>query len=128
MGFYGLYIMQFLCFGILSVKNVDVLWFGEVGVIGWVFFLGCGRVIGIVFGVQSGMEGVVYWFNSVVQYWVRIFFNGVFIFFLMKLGMYIMVLYQIEFKIVIFIVIVMVGQIRLQNIVGIFNIFCNIFW
>lgn len=128
MGLHGPYIMQFSRSGIPSVKNVDVSWFGEVGVTGWVPPSGRGRVTGTASGVQSGMEGVVHWFNSAAQYWARTSSNGAFTSPLMKPGTYTMVLYQTEFKIATSTVTVTAGQTRSQNIAGTFNTSRNILW
>ncbi|KAK4177234.1 family 4 putative polysaccharide lyase [Triangularia setosa] len=128
MGLHGPYIMQFSRSGIPSVKNVDVSWFGEVGVIGWVPASGRGRVTGTASGVQSGMEGVVHWFNNAAQYWARTSSNGAFTSPLMKPGTYTMVLYQTEFKIATSTVTVAAGQTRSQNIAGTFNTSRNTLW
>ncbi|KAK0702856.1 Rhamnogalacturonase B, N-terminal-domain-containing protein [Apiosordaria backusii] len=128
MGLHGPYIMQFSRSGIPSVKNVDISWFGEVGVTGWVPASGRGRVTGTASGVQSGMEGVVHWFNSAAQYWARTSSNGAFTSPLMKPGTYTMVLYQTEFKIATSTVTVTAGQTRSQNIAGTFNTSRNTLW
>ena len=98
-GLHGPYLMQFSRSGIPSVRSVDLSWFGEVGVTGYVPASGRGRVSGTATGVQSGMQGVVHWFNSAAQYWAKTSSNGAFTSPLMKPGTYAMVLYQTEFKI-----------------------------
>ncbi|KAK0662575.1 Rhamnogalacturonase B, N-terminal-domain-containing protein [Cercophora samala] len=128
MGLHGPYIMQFSRSGIPSVRNVDVSWFGEVGVTGWIPASGRGRVTGTASGVQNGMEGVVHWFNSAAQYWARTSSNGAFTSPLMKPGTYTMVLYQTEFKIATSSVTVTAGQTRSQNIAGTFNTSRNTLW
>ncbi|KAK4187065.1 Rhamnogalacturonase B, N-terminal-domain-containing protein [Podospora australis] len=122
MGLHGPYIMQFSRSGIPSVKTADISWFGEVGVTGWVPDSGRGRITGTASGVQSGMQGVVHWYNSAAQYWAKTSSNGGFTSPLMKPGTYTMVLYQTEFKIAtVSSVTVSAGQTRSQNIAGSFN-------
>ncbi|KAL2264470.1 hypothetical protein VTK26DRAFT_35 [Humicola hyalothermophila] len=121
MGLHGPYVMQFSRSGIPRVKETDVSWFGEVGVTGWVPASGRGTVKGTATGVQSGMEGVVHWYNSAAQYWAKTSSNGAFTSPLMKPGTYTMVLYQTEFKIATSSVTVSAGQTTTQDIAGTFN-------
>ncbi|KAL2149205.1 hypothetical protein VTH82DRAFT_8553 [Thermothelomyces myriococcoides] len=121
MGLHGPYAMQFSRSGIPSVKNLDVSWFGEVSVTGYVPASGRGTVQGTASGVQSGMEGVVHWYNDNAQYWARTSSNGAFTSPLMKPGTYTMVLYQTEFKIATATVTVSAGQTTRQDIAGNFN-------
>ncbi|KAK1754283.1 polysaccharide lyase [Echria macrotheca] len=117
-GLHGPYLMQFSRSGIPSVKTADVSWFGEVGVTGFVPRSGRGVVIGTASGLQSGMEGVVHWFNSAAQYWVRTSSSGAFTSPPMKPGTYTMVLYQTEYKIATTTVSVSAGGTTTMNIAG----------
>jgi rhamnogalacturonan endolyase len=121
MGLHGPYAMQFSRSGIPSVKSLDVSWFGEVSVTGYVPASGRGTVKGTASGVQSGLEGVVHWYNSAAQYWAKTSSSGTFTSPLMKPGTYTMVLYQTEFKIATSTVTVSAGQTATQNIAGTFN-------
>ncbi|KXX80850.1 putative rhamnogalacturonase [Madurella mycetomatis] len=121
MGLHGPYLMQFSRSGIPRVKSADVSWFGEVGITGWVPASGRGTVKGTATGVQSGMEGVVHWYNNAAQYWAKTSSNGGFTSPLMKPGAYTMVLYQTEFKIATSSVTVSAGQTATKDIAGTFN-------
>ncbi|KAL2162354.1 hypothetical protein VTH06DRAFT_7267 [Thermothelomyces fergusii] len=121
MGLHGPYAMQFSRSGIPSVKNLDVSWFGELSVTGYVPASGRGTVQGTASGVQSGMQGVVHWYNNNAQYWAKTSSNGAFTSPLMKPGTYTMVLYQTEFKIATTTVTVFAGQTTRQDIAGSFN-------
>jgi rhamnogalacturonan endolyase len=121
MGLHGPYLMQFSRSGIPSVKDVDVSWFSELGITGYVPASGRGTVKGTATGVQSGMQGVVHWYNSAAQYWAKTSSNGAFTSPLMKPGTYTMVLYQTEFKIATSSVTVTAGQTATKNIAGTFN-------
>ncbi|GAB1316194.1 aspartate-semialdehyde dehydrogenase-like protein [Madurella fahalii] len=121
MGLHGPYLMQFSRSGIPRVKSADVSWFGEVGVTGWVSASGRGTIKGTATGVQSGMEGVVHWYNNAAQYWTKTSSNGGFTSPLMKPGTYNMVLYQTEFKIATSSVTVSAGQTATKDIAGTFN-------
>lgn len=120
-GLHGPYLMQFSRSGIPSVKSVDVSWFGELGVTGYVPASGRGTVKGTATGVANGMQGVVHWYNSAAQYWAKTSSNGAFTSPLMKPGTYTMVLYQTEFKIASSSVTVSAGKTATQNIAGNFN-------
>ncbi|KAL2265946.1 hypothetical protein VTJ83DRAFT_5298 [Remersonia thermophila] len=128
MGLHGPYLMQFSRSGIPRVKNVDVSWFGELGIAGYVPASGRGRVTGRASGVQSGLEGVVHWYNNNAQYWVRTASNGAFTSPLMKPGTYSMVLYQTEFKIATSTVTVSAGQTVTRDIAGTFNTTRRTLW
>ena len=130
MGLHGPYVMQFSRSGIPSVKaHANIAdWFGEVGVTGWVPNSGRGRVTGTASGVQSGMQGVVHWYNNAAQYWAKTASNGAFTSPLMKPGTYTMVLYQTEFKIATSTVSVSAGGTTTQNIAGTFNNQRNTIW
>ncbi|KAK5654327.1 hypothetical protein OQA88_7505 [Cercophora sp. LCS_1] len=118
MGLHGPYLMQFSRSGIPSVKTADISWFGEVGVTGFVPRSGRGIITGTASGVQSGMQGVVHWFNSAAQYWAKTASNGAFTSPPMKPGTYTMVLYQTEFKIATSTVSVSAGGTTNANIAG----------
>lgn len=121
MGLHGPYAMQFSRSGIPSVKSLDVSWFGEVSVTGYVPASSRGTVQGTATGVQSGLQGVVHWYNNAAQYWAKTSSNGGFTSPLMKPGTYTMVLYQTEFKIATGTVTVSSGKTVTQNIAGNFN-------
>ncbi|KAK3349479.1 carbon-oxygen lyase-like protein [Lasiosphaeria hispida] len=117
-GLHGPYLMAFTRSSVPSVKSADVSWFGEVGVTGYVAAPGRGTVSGTASGVQNGQQGVVYWYNSVAQYWAKTSPNGAFTSPLMKPGTYTMVLYQTEYKIGASSVSVSAGQNTNTNIAG----------
>ncbi|KAK4211923.1 polysaccharide lyase [Rhypophila decipiens] len=121
MGLHGPYLMQFSRSGIPRVRDVDVSWFGELGITGYVPDSARGTVSGTASGVASGQEGVVHWFNSAAQYWARTDSNGRFTSPRMKPGQYTMVLYQTEFKIATTSVNVNAGGNTNMNIAGNFN-------
>ncbi|KAM7186637.1 polysaccharide lyase [Rhypophila sp. PSN 637] len=121
MGLHGPYLMQFSRSGIPRVRDVDVSWFGELGITGYVPDSARGTVSGTASGVASGQEGVVHWFNSAAQYWARTDSNGRFTSPRMKPGQYTMVLYQTEFKIATTSVNVNTGGNTNMNIAGNFN-------
>jgi rhamnogalacturonan endolyase len=120
-GLHGPYIMQFSRSGVPSVKSFDVSWFSEVSVTGYVPASGRGTVTGTATGVQSGMQGVVHWYNSAAQYWAKTSSGGSFTSPPMKPGTYTMVLYQTEFKIATSTVTVSAGKAATQNIAGTFS-------
>ena len=118
MGLHGPYLMQFSRSGIPSAKNIDVSWFGELGVTGYVPASGRGTVSGTASGVQSGLQGVVHWYNSAAQYWAKTSSSGAFSSPPMKPGTYTMVLYQTEYKIATSSVTVSAGRAATANIAG----------
>ena len=120
-GLHGPYLMQFSRSGIPNLKSVDVSWFGELGVTGHVPDSGRGTVSGTATGVQSGLQGVVHWFNNAAQYWAKTSSNGGFASPKMKPGTYTMVLYQTEFKIATASVTVRAGSNTNMNIASTFN-------
>ena len=128
MGLHGPYLMQFSRSGIPTVKNTDVSFFSELGITGYVPASGRGTVKGTATGIQSGMQGVVHWYNSQAQYWAKASSNGAFTSPLMKPGTYTMVLYQTEFKIATTTVTVSAGQTVTQNIAGSFNTTRKTLW
>ncbi|KAL2119984.1 hypothetical protein VTJ04DRAFT_6945 [Mycothermus thermophilus] len=123
MGLHGPYAMQFSRSGIPRAKTLDMSWFGELGITGYVPASARGRVTGRATGVQSGLEGVVHWFNNNAQYWARTNADGTFTSPLMKPGTYTMVLYQTEFKIATTTVSVSAGGTATKDIAG--NYFTN---
>ncbi|EGO54251.1 hypothetical protein NEUTE1DRAFT_118112 [Neurospora tetrasperma FGSC 2508] len=121
MGLHGPYLMTFSRSGIPKLKTVDVSWFGELGVTGYVPDSQRGTVIGRATGIPSGFEGVVHWYNAAAQYWVRTASNGDFTSPKMKPGTYTMVLYQTEFKVATSTVTVSAGQTTVASIASTFN-------
>ncbi|KAK3937421.1 polysaccharide lyase family 4 protein [Diplogelasinospora grovesii] len=120
-GLHGPYLMQFSRSGVPSVKSMDVSWFGEVGVTGYVAASARGAVSGTASGVQSGQQAVVHWYNSAAQYWANATSAGTFTSPLMKPGTYTMVLYQTEFKVASASVTVSAGKTTTMNIASTFN-------
>lgn len=121
MGLHGPYLMTFSRSGIPTRKSVDVSWFGELGVTGYVPDSQRGTVTGRASGIPSGFEGVVHWYNSAAQYWVKTASDGQFTSPKMKAGTYTMVLYQTEFKIATSTVTVSAGATTTANIASTFN-------
>lgn len=122
MGLHGPYLMTFSRSGIPTLKSVgDLSWFGELGVTGYVPDSQRGTVTGRASGIPSGFEGVVHWYNSAAQYWVKTASNGQFTSPKMKAGTYTMVLYQTEFKVATSTVTVSAGQTTTANIASTFN-------
>ncbi|KAK3381987.1 polysaccharide lyase family 4 protein [Podospora didyma] len=117
-GLHGPYLMTFTRSGVPGLKSVDVSWFGELGVTGYVAASGRGTVSGTATGVQSGLQGVVHWYNSAAQYWAKTSSSGSFTSPLIKPGTYTMVLYQGEFKIASTSVTVSAGRTTNTNIAG----------
>ncbi|KAK3375932.1 polysaccharide lyase family 4 protein [Lasiosphaeria ovina] len=70
-GLHGPYLMQFSRSGVPGVKGVDVSWFGELGVTGYVPSSGRGTVSGTATGVPSNLKGVVHFYNNAAQYWAK---------------------------------------------------------
>ncbi|KAK4145663.1 polysaccharide lyase [Dichotomopilus funicola] len=121
MGLHGPYAMQFSRSGVPKLQDIDVSWFGEVSVTGYVAASGRGTVKGTASGVASGQQGVVHFYNNAAQYWAKTSSGGSFTSPAMKPGTYNMVLYQTEFKIGTGTVTVSAGQTATQNIAGNFN-------
>lgn len=127
-GLHGPYVMQFSRSGIPSVKDVDVSWFGELGVTGYVAASGRGTVKGTASGVASGFQPVVHWYNSAAQYWTVASSSGSFTSPLMKPGTYTMVLYQTEFKVATGSVTVSAGKTTTANIASTFSTAHTTLW
>ncbi|KAG8809134.1 hypothetical protein FRC18_004682, partial [Serendipita sp. 400] len=98
MGLHGPYAMVFSRSGVPS-KTLDVSFFGDLGVQGWVGTSGRGTVSGTVSGVSSSYQRVVHWYNSAAQYWVYASSSGSFTSPPMKAGTYTMKLYRDEFEV-----------------------------
>ncbi|KAI0517919.1 polysaccharide lyase family 4 protein [Xylaria bambusicola] len=96
---HGPYMMVFSRSGVPSIKNVDISFFSELDVKGFVPNSSRGYVSGTVSGVPSNLQAVVHWYNSAAQYWTIASSNGAFKSPAMKAGSYTMVLYQGEYKV-----------------------------
>ncbi|KAF8467820.1 rhamnogalacturonan lyase [Kalaharituber pfeilii] len=94
MGFHGPYGLVFTSGGTAS-PSLDFSFFSQLGINGFVPKSGRGYVSGTVSGVSS--DGVVHWYNSNAQYWVK--GTGSFTSPPMKPGTYTMVLYKGELKV-----------------------------
>jgi rhamnogalacturonan endolyase len=116
MGLHGPYLMTFSRSGIPQLKTVDVSWFGELGITGYVADSARGKVSGKASGVGSSFQAVVHWYNSAAQYWTVAGSDGSFTSPAMKPGTYTMVLYQTEFKVASSSVSVSAGQTTTANI------------
>jgi rhamnogalacturonan endolyase len=127
-GLHGPYVMQFSRSGVPSVKSVDVSWFGELGITGYVAASGRGKVTGTASGVGSSFQAVVHWYNSAAQYWTVASSSGSFTSPLMKPGTYTMVLYQTELKVAGSSVTVSAGKTTTANIASTFGTAHNTLW
>jgi rhamnogalacturonan endolyase len=127
-GLHGPYLMQFSRSGIPSVKTVDVSWFGELGITGYIAASGRGSVTGAASGVGSSFQPVVHWYNSAAQYWTVASSSGSFTSPLMKPGTYTMVLYQTEFKVATSSVTVSAGKTTTANIASTFSTAHKTLW
>lgn len=94
MGLHGPYGLVFTS-GSAASSTLDVSFFSQLGVTGFVPASGRGYVSGTVTGVTS--DGVVHWYNDAAQYWVKS--TGSFTSPAMKPGTYTMVLYKGELKV-----------------------------
>ena len=97
-GLHGPYIFQFTRSGVPKLREIDVSFFGELGITGYVADADRGSVTGKASGVGTGFQAVVHWYNSDAQYWTTAS-SGSFTSPRMKPGNYTMVLYQTEFKV-----------------------------
>ncbi|KAG8964060.1 hypothetical protein FRC03_002266 [Tulasnella sp. 419] len=97
-GFNGPYALVFSRSGIPS-KNLDLSFFSQLSLTGYVPDSGRGAVSGTAFGVSNSFQRVVHWYNSAAQYWTYTNSNGVFTSPRMKPGTYTMVLYKDEFSV-----------------------------
>ncbi|KAF3920283.1 hypothetical protein AA313_de0208878 [Arthrobotrys entomopaga] len=95
-GLKGPYAMTFNT-GSTPSANIDTSFFSSLSVSGYVAQSGRGRVSGTVSGIPSGFEGVVHWYNSDNQYWLKA--TGSFTSPYMKPGTYTMKLYKNELEV-----------------------------
>ncbi|KAF3941112.1 hypothetical protein ABW19_dt0207972 [Dactylella cylindrospora] len=96
MGLKGPYAMKFTT-GSTPSASIDTSFFDSLSINGYVAQSGRGRVSGTVSGIPSGFEGVVHWYNSANQYWVKS--TGSFTSPYMKPGSYTMKLYKNELEV-----------------------------
>lgn len=82
--------------GIPKASEIDVSFFADLSISGYVAASGRGTVSGSVSGLSSSYDRVLHWYNSAAQYWVRASSSGSFTSPLMKPGTYTMVLYKNE--------------------------------
>ncbi|KAF8710975.1 Rhamnogalacturonan lyase B, N-terminal, partial [Rhizoctonia solani] len=97
-GLMGPYAMVFSRSGVPS-GNLDVSFFSQLGISGYVGTGGRGTVTGTASGVSTSYQRVVHWFNDVAQYWTYVSSSGSFTSPPMKAGTYTMVLYRDEFEV-----------------------------
>ncbi|KAG8900328.1 hypothetical protein FRC01_010174, partial [Tulasnella sp. 417] len=97
-GLHGPYALVFSRSGIPD-KSLDLSFFGNLGISGYVANSGRGTVKGTATGVSSSYKPVVHWYNSVAQYWAYASSSGSFTSPLMKSGTYTMVLYKGELSV-----------------------------
>jgi rhamnogalacturonan endolyase len=109
MGFHGPYALIFTSGSTASVP--DFSFYDNLSLSGWVPTSGRGRVSGTVSGVS---DGVVHWYNSAAQYWVRS--SGSYTSPYMKPGTYTMVLYKTGLKVATSTVTVSAGGTVTKNI------------
>ncbi|EUC62259.1 rhamnogalacturonate lyase [Rhizoctonia solani AG-3 Rhs1AP] len=97
-GLMGPYAMVFSRSGVPS-GSLDVSFFSQLGISGYVGTSGRGTVTGTVSGVSTSYQRVVHWFNDAAQYWVYVGSSGSFTSPPMKPGAYTMVLYRDELEV-----------------------------
>lgn len=97
-GLMGPYAMVFSRSGVPS-GSLDVSFFSELGISGYVGASGRGTVTGTATGVSTSYQRVIHWFNDVAQYWTYANSAGSFTSPPMKAGTYTMVLYRDEFEV-----------------------------
>ncbi|KAK2809818.1 hypothetical protein FQN50_003458 [Emmonsiellopsis sp. PD_5] len=98
MGLHGPYAMVFSRSGTPSA-DLDLSFFGDLGIQGFVPASDRGSVTGTATGGDSSMAGVIHWYNDAAQYWVYTNSSGSFESPPMKPGTYTMKLYQEELPI-----------------------------
>ncbi|ROT42860.1 rhamnogalacturonase B [Sodiomyces alkalinus F11] len=99
MGLHGPYALTFSRSGIPKLREVDLSFFAHLGIRGYVPDHARGRVSGNAWGIPSGHQMVVHWYNNEAQYWTYANSNGAFTSPPMKPGTYTQVLYQTEYKV-----------------------------
>ncbi|KAG9079128.1 hypothetical protein FS749_008799 [Ceratobasidium sp. UAMH 11750] len=97
-GLMGPYAMVFSRSGYPS-GSLDVSFFSQLGISGYVGTSGRGTVTGTATGISTSYQRVVHWFNDVAQYWAYANSAGTFTTPPMKAGTYTMVLYRDEFEV-----------------------------
>ncbi|CAE6414665.1 unnamed protein product [Rhizoctonia solani] len=97
-GLMGPYAMVFSRSGVPS-GSLDVSFFSQLSISGYVGTSGRGTVTGTASGVSTSYQRVVHWFNDVAQYWTYASSSGSFTSPPMKAGTYTMVLYRDEFEV-----------------------------
>ncbi|CAE6448842.1 unnamed protein product [Rhizoctonia solani] len=97
-GLMGPYAMVFSRSGVPS-GSLDVSFFSQLSISGYVGSSGRGTVSGTASGVSTSYQRVVHWFNDVAQYWAYVSSSGSFTSPPMKAGTYTMVLYRDEFEV-----------------------------
>ncbi|KAH7340902.1 rhamnogalacturonate lyase A [Rhizoctonia solani] len=97
-GLMGPYAMVFSRSGIPS-GSLDVSFFSQLGISGYVGTSGRGTVTGTASGVSTSYQRVVHWFNNAAQYWTYVSSSGSFTSPPMKAGTYTMVFYRDEFEV-----------------------------
>ncbi|CAE6416911.1 unnamed protein product, partial [Rhizoctonia solani] len=97
-GLMGPYAMVFSRSGVPS-GSLDVSFFSQLGISGYVGTSGRGTVTGTASGVSTSYQRVVHWFNDIAQYWTYVSSSGSFTSPPMKAGTYTMILYRDEFEV-----------------------------
>lgn len=98
-GLHGPYALTFSRSGIPSGgSSLDTTFFKDLGITGYVAPSGRGTVTGTATGAASGMQKVLHWYNSDLQYWAYADSSGKFTSPAMIPGTYTQVFYQDEFK------------------------------
>ncbi|RYP08665.1 hypothetical protein DL764_001793 [Monosporascus ibericus] len=95
-GFHGPYVFSFSRSGIPKASEVDVSFFEQLGLEGYVSASERGTVSGTVSGVSSDFPTVVHWYNDDYQFWTYASSSGAFTSPPMVAGEYTMALYQDE--------------------------------
>lgn len=113
---YGPYALGFTRSDTPHTRDVDMSFFANLGVTGYVPTASRGYVSGKASGVPSRYESVVHWYNTQAQYWTKTSSNGTFTSPAMKPGTYTMVLYQTEYKVASIAVVVTAGSTKTQDI------------
>jgi rhamnogalacturonan endolyase len=113
---HGPYALAFTGSGVPHVKDVDMSFFANLSVTGYVPTTSRGFVSGKASEVSSSYEIVVHWYNTQAQYWTTASSDGTFISPAMKPGTYTMVLYQTEYKVASSTVVVTAGSTKTQDI------------
>jgi rhamnogalacturonan endolyase len=95
---HGPYVLEFSRSDVPKSKDINLTFFGDLGVTDFVPTSGRGYISGTASGIPSRFETIVHWYNAAAQYWVRASSSGSFVSPAMKPGTYTMALYQTEYR------------------------------